>query len=105
MATIFTTAKPKKFEHRSSFTNNERKAFLEARVRKVKREMGLLPDEEWRAEESIRGTFVQGTTHLKRRQEQQLDEGETPQSALTKRYIKLAISILLLCIIFYYLIK
>lgn len=104
MATIFTTAKPKKFEHKSRFTN-ERKEFLESRIRKVKREMGLLPEEEYRAEEIIRGTFVQGTTHLKRRMEQELDEGETRQSALTKRYIKLAISIMLLSIIFYYLVK
>ena len=46
MASIFSTNKPKRFEHISHFTKNERKQWLEARVRKVKREMGELPDEE-----------------------------------------------------------
>lgn len=101
MATIFTTSKPKKFEHKSPFAANERKAWLEARVRKVKREMGELPDEEVRAEEVIRGTFIEGTKHLKRRKEKEAEEGETRNN----RYAKLAIGIVLLSIVFYYLIK
>lgn len=101
MATIFSTSKPKKFEHKSPFAANERKAWLEARVRKVKREMGELPDEEVRAEEVIRGTFIEGTKHLKRRKEKEEEEGTSASS----RYVKLGVAIVLLIIVFYHLIK
>ncbi len=101
MASIFSTNKPKRFEHTSYLTKNERKQWLEARVRKVKREMGELPDEELRAEEVIRGTFIQGTTHLKRRKEKEEASGETNSN----RYIKLAVAIVVLVIIFVYLVK
>lgn len=101
MATIFSTSKPKKFEHHSYIQKNERKQWLEARVRKVKREMGELPDEELRAEEVIRGTFVEGTKHLKRRKEKEADDGSNPSN----RYVKLAVAIVLLIIVFYHLIK
>lgn len=101
MATIFTTSKPKKFEHKSPFAANERKQWLEARVRKIKREMGELPDEEVRAEEVIRGTFIEGTKHLKRRKEKEADEG----TSTGNRYVKLGVAIVLLVIVFYHLIK
>ncbi|MBR5715882.1 MAG: hypothetical protein IKX59_04795 [Bacteroidales bacterium] len=100
MASIFSTNKPKRFEHVSHFTKNERKQWLEARVRKVKREMGELPDEELKAEEIIRGTFIQGTKHLKRRKEKEDAEG-----GQGNRYIKLAVAIVVMIIIFVYLIK
>lgn len=100
MATIFTTQKPRRFERKNYF-GNERKEWLEARVRKVKREMGELPDEEWRAEESIRGTFIEGTRHLKRRKEREEEEGESKSN----RYVKLGVALILLIIVFYYLIK
>lgn len=100
MATIFTTQKPRRFERKNYF-GNERKEWLEARVRKVKREMGELPDEEWKAEESIRGTFIEGTRHLKRRKERDEEEGVGKNN----RYVKLGVALILLCIVFYYLIK
>ncbi len=101
MASIFSTNKPKRFEHISHFTKNERKQWLEARVRKVKREMGELPDEELKAEEMIRGTFIQGTKHLKRRKEKEEADGEQGSN----RYIKLAVAIVVMIIIFVYLVK
>lgn len=101
MATIFSTAKPKKFEHKRRF-GNERKEYLEARIRKVKREMGLLPDEEFKPEESIRGSFLKGTVHLKRRAERDANDPDAPKK---NRYIRLAIALILLIIIFFYLIK
>lgn len=102
MATIFTTRKPKHFEHKSYFgEKNERKAWLEARVRKVKREMGELPDEELRAEEVIRGTFIEGTKHLKRRKEKDAQDGTDKNS----RFVKLGVALMMLLLIFFYLIK
>jgi len=101
MATIFQTSKPKKFQHHSVFQANERKQWLEARVRKVKREMGELPDEELRAEEVIRGTFIEGTKHLKRRKEKEEEDGSNKND----RYVKLGVAIVVLVIIFWYLIN
>lgn len=100
MATIFTTQKPRRFERKNYF-GNERKEWLEARIRKVKREMGELPDEEWKAEETIRGTFIEGTRHLKRRKERDEEEG----TGKNNRYVKLGVALILLIIVFYYLIK
>lgn len=45
---------------------NERKEKLEKMEEKAKRELGMLPDKEF-SPEDIRGKFVEGTTHLKRR--------------------------------------
>ena len=98
MATIFTTSKPRRFERKPYFSD-ERKEWLEARVRK--REMGELPDEELRAEEVIRGTFIEGTKHLKRRKEKDEEEG----GSRSNRYVKLGVALILLCVVFYYLIK
>lgn len=100
MATIFTTSKPRRFERKPYF-GNERKEWLEARIRKVKREMGELPDDELKAEEVIRGTFIEGTKHLKRRKERDEEEGNSKNN----RYVKLGVALILLCIIFYYLVK
>ena len=99
MATKFTVNKPRKF-HRESYFHDERKERLEPRVRKVKREMGLLPDEEYKPEETIRGSFAMGTTHLRRRLESDEEKGIDKN----KRYVKLAVWCIVLGIIFYLLV-
>ena len=96
MATIFSTNKPRRFQ-RQSYFSDERKDRLDARIRKVKREMGLLENEEYKPEETIRGSFAQGTRHLSRRMASDEENG-TDKS---KRYVKLAVWGILLCIIFY----
>lgn len=45
---------------------NERKEKLDKMEEKAKRELGMLPEKEF-SPEDIRGKFVEGTTHLKRR--------------------------------------
>lgn len=99
MATIFTVNKPRKF-HRENYFHDERKERLEARVRKVKREMGILEDEEYKAEDTIRGSFVSGTSHLRRR----IENDELKETDKSKRYVKLAVWGVVLLIIFYLLI-
>ena len=61
----------------------------------------ILPDDELKAEEVIRGTFIEGTKHLKRRKERDEEEGNSKNN----RYVKLGVALILLCIIFYYLVK
>lgn len=96
MASIFSTNKPRRFE-RQSYFSDERKDRLDARVRKVKREMGMLTDEEYKPEETIRGSFANGTSHLRRR----MDSDELNGTDKSKRYVKLAVWLILLGIVFY----
>ena len=47
---------------------DERKERLQKMTDDAKRELGMLPPKEFKPED-IRGTFIEGTTHLKRRKE------------------------------------
>lgn len=64
---MFKTRKPRGYQH-SYIYIDERKEKLKKIEERAKRELGLLPPKETDPEE-IRGTFVQGTTHLRRRKE------------------------------------
>ena len=64
---MFTVREPKRFEHKYIYYD-ERKEKLAKIEERAKRELGMLPPEEFNPE-SIRGKFVEGTTHLKRRKE------------------------------------
>lgn len=121
MALLFSPVnKPKRFEIKKGYygEKKDRQKWLEERVRKIKRESGELTDEEYNAEESIRGTFAEGTTRLKRRQEQEAaaeSENQKPYSFLeddeqnvqfSKKDRRYALPLLLLfiaLIVFYFL--
>lgn len=64
---MFTMRKPRGFHHPYIYVD-ERKERLAKMTEDAKRELGMLPPKEFTPED-IRGTFVQGTTHLKRRKE------------------------------------
>lgn len=97
---IFTVEKPRRFERQSRF-GNERKEYLEARKRAIMREEGLLPTEELSGEELIRGKFVQGTTHLRRRVEQDCDDKNAKQN----RFSKLMLWLIILGVLFGWLLR
>ncbi len=59
--------KPRGFKHQYIYYD-ERKEKLDKMEDSVKREMGILPEKEF-SPEDLRGKFVEGTTHLKRRKE------------------------------------
>ncbi|MDR0961041.1 MAG: hypothetical protein LBM62_00560 [Mediterranea sp.] len=63
---MFTTRKPRGFNHPYIYVD-ERKEKLAKMEENAKRELGMLPEKEF-SPEDIRGKFVEGTTHLKRRQ-------------------------------------
>ena len=65
---MFKTEKPRAFNHQYIYVD-ERKERLVKIEEKAKRDLGMLPPEELSAEERIRGKFVEGTKHLKRRKE------------------------------------
>lgn len=57
--------KPRGFNHQYIYVD-ERKEKLAKMEEKAKRDLGMLPEKEF-SPEDIRGKFVEGTTHLKRR--------------------------------------
>lgn len=69
---MFTMRKPRGFQHTYIYVD-ERKERLAQMEEKAKRELGMLPEKEF-SPEDIRGKFVEGTTHLKRRR----DRGRKP---------------------------
>ncbi len=64
---MFNAREPRRYEHKYIYYD-ERKEKLAKIEEKAKRELGMLPEQEFNPE-SIRGKFVEGTTHLKRRKE------------------------------------
>ena len=64
---MFTMRKPRGFHHPYMYVD-ERKERLQKMTDDAKRELGMLPPKEFKPED-IRGTFIEGTTHLKRRKE------------------------------------
>ena len=57
--------KPRGFNHKYIYVD-ERKEKLAKMEEKAKRDLGMLPEKEFNPED-IRGKFIEGTTHLKRR--------------------------------------
>lgn len=64
---MFRAEKPRAFNHQYIYVN-ERKEKLDKIEENAKRDLGMLPPKEF-SPEDIRGKFVEGTTHLKRRKE------------------------------------
>ena len=64
---MFKMEKPRRFNHQYIYVD-ERKEKLQKLEEKAKRELGMLPPKEF-SPEDIRGKFIEGTTHLKRRKE------------------------------------
>ena len=64
---MFKMEKPRRFNHQYIYVD-ERKEKLQKLEEKAKRDLGMLPPKEF-SPEDIRGKFVEGTKHLKRRKE------------------------------------
>ncbi|MCD8264774.1 MAG: hypothetical protein LUD02_12035 [Tannerellaceae bacterium] len=70
---------------------------MEERVRKIKREMGVEePEEEYKPQ--IKGTFIEGTSHLKKSR----IKGDDSRSR-TYRNVKLLVALAVLVVLFWYL--
>ena len=61
---MFKQREPRRFQHNYIYYD-ERKEKLQQIEEKAKRELGLLPEKEFKPED-IRGKFAEQTTHLKR---------------------------------------
>lgn len=90
---MFSIRKPRGFNHQYIYVD-ERKEKLQKMEEDAKRDLGILPPKEFNPE-NIRGAFVNGTTHLKKRKER----GKTPLS-----YGKIVVAIIILLFILHYLV-
>lgn len=90
---MFTMRKPRRYHHEYIYVD-ERKEKLQKIEEAAKRELGMLPPKEF-SPEDIRGKFVEGTTHLKRRKE----SGRKPLS-----YAALLVALLILLYFLNYLV-
>lgn len=86
---MFNIREPRRFEHKYIYVD-ERKERLQKMEEKAKRELGLIPEETFNPE-NIRGKFVEGTKHLKRRK-----ENGGPSLSLEKIVVLLAALLFLL---------
>ena len=91
---MFSLEKPRAFSHEYIYVN-ERKEKLAKIEENARRDLGMLPPKELTAEERIRGKFVEGTKHLKRRKE----SGRKPLT-----YAALLIALGALCYVLHYLV-
>jgi hypothetical protein len=62
---FYNVRKPRQFEHKPIYWDPRREA-LQDRIRKVKIEMGVLQEKPEDYKPAIKGTFIEGTTHLKK---------------------------------------
>ena len=90
----FKSEKPRAFSHQYIYVD-ERREKLTKIEESAKRDLGMLPPKEITAEERIRGRFVEGTKHLKRRKE----SGRKPLT-----YAALLVGIAALCYVLHYLV-
>ena len=73
------------------------KEAMEERVQKVKREMGIEEDDLAHYKPHIKGTFIEGTSHLKK----SLDKGDDSRSRSYKN-VKLIVLVVLLAALYWF---
>ena len=93
MGMFTTTRKPRGFQHQYIYVD-ERKEKLAKMEEDAKRDLGMIPPKEF-SPEDIRGKFVEGTTHLKRRKE----SGRKPM------HVGLLLAFIAILIYFWYFLK
>lgn len=88
--------KPRQFGHQPIYFD-PRKEALEKRIHKVKMELGVEETNDELRKEAIRGSFIEGTTHLKKSKAR----GDEIRDRVNKN-MRLLLFIAILCFIFWY---
>jgi hypothetical protein len=94
---FYNVRRPRQYEHKPIFYD-PRKEALEKRIHKVKMEMGVEEMDYEQYKESIRGSFVEGTSHLKKSREKGIDSRDR-----LYRNMRLILIIVLLGMLYWYL--
>lgn len=93
---FYNVRKPRQYNHKPIYWDPHKEA-MEERVRKIKREIGMEESlEEYKPQ--IKGTFVEGTSHLKKSYE----KGDNERSR-TYKNVKLLIALAVLGALFWFL--
>lgn len=94
---FYNVRKPRQFDHKPIYWDPHKEA-MDERVRKLKREMGMEEESLEDYKPSIKGSFVEGTSHLKKSR----DKGDDARSRKYKSG-KLILALVLLGVLFWYL--
>lgn len=93
---FYKVRKPRQFERKPIYWD-PRKEDMEKRTQRIKRELGMeIPDEEYKP--TIKGTFVEGTTHLRKSRM----KGDDSRGRKYKN-IRLGVILVVLIVLFYFL--
>ena len=95
---FFNMRKPRQFDHKPIYWDKDKEE-LEKRVQKVKREMGLEEESYEHYKDAIRGSFIEGTTHLKRSRARG-DTARTREYKNARLVLILAVLIFILWVMF-----
>ena len=93
---FYNVRKPRRYDHKPIYYE-PRKEALEKRIHKVKMELGVEETDYEQYKEAIRGSFVEGTSHLKKSK----SRGDDIRNRLYKN-MRLILIIVLLGVIFWY---
>ena len=92
---FYNVRKPRQFEHKPIYWDPDKEE-LEKRVHRVKREMGLEEESVEEYKDAIRGSFIEGTTDLKKSK----SRGDDPRSRHYKN-MKLLLALVALAFLFW----
>ena len=91
---FYNNRKPRQFNYKPIHFNPEKDEFNE-RVHKVKKEMGVIEDTEYKP--TIKGEFIRNTNHVRRK----VSKEETTGKSNTKRNTTLVIFLVVLIVVGY----
>ena len=97
---FYSVRKPRQYEHKPIYFD-PRKESLEKRVHKVKQEMGIEEVDYAQYKEEIRGSFIEGTTHLKKSR----DRGDDVRNRVYKNMRLILILVVLAFLLWFFFMK
>ena len=99
---FYNNKKPRKFNHKPITYNPdeiERKKRLQKRINAVKREMGVLAEEDVNVRKDFKAEFVSKTNHLKKRQDR-IESGKNTYVA--NNGVLIIIALILIAVFFFF---
>ncbi len=96
MFSFYKVRKPRQFGHKPIYFD-ERKEALNKRIHKVKMEMGVEETDPEQYKKAIKGSFVEGTTHLRKSR----NKGDDIRNRIYKN-MRLILILSILAVVFWY---
>jgi len=97
---FYNMRKPRQFVHKPIYFD-PRKEALEKRINKVKRQMGVEVTDYEQYKEEIRGSFIEGTSHLKKSN----NKGDDIRNRVNKNMRLLLVLAILLFLLWFFFLK